>query len=54
MLIPKIAALVMTIGQEVPSIKPYTTNKTAPAELTIRNLRMSFMVNDNNNTNDAK
>ena len=54
MLIPKIEALVITIGQEVLSIKPYTTNKTAPAELTICNLRMSFMVNDSNKTNEAK
>ena len=54
MLIPKIAALVITIGQEVANINPYITNKTAPAELTIRNLRMSFMVKDSSNTKEAK
>ncbi len=54
MFIPKIKVLLMIIGQEVTSIKPYTINKSAPIEFIILRVLMSFIRNEIINTKEAK
>jgi hypothetical protein len=54
MLTPNIKVLVIIIGQEVTSIKPYTTNSSAPIEFMIRKVLMFFIKNEIIKTNEAK
>ncbi len=54
MLMPMIAALVMIIGTETLSKKPYVTKKAQPIVFTIRNVFISFIKNEISTSKDAR